>query len=218
MRLISKFASEPFEVTVEFPERDDQLYPVIVVPPGVKTPLAAKSDLRVGDKTLISTDCLYVRSLNANNTPSTTSATWKDWPKIVEVCFDNREADIGRFLRRHLGSLTPEVVRGFGAMASQGIEPEATTEELLQKYLQESEHRFQTVARERKVQVPEHSEWKGALLLMGPVPPHAATTSFSICSTPAIPATLGGQLGPLAGGSPIRAPGLIFSTVHGKPS
>ena len=58
--LISKFASEPFEVTVEFPERDGQLYPVIVVPPGVKTPVAAKSDLRVGDKTLISTDCIYV--------------------------------------------------------------------------------------------------------------------------------------------------------------
>jgi len=32
--LISKFASEPFEVALEFPERDGQRYPVIVVPSG----------------------------------------------------------------------------------------------------------------------------------------------------------------------------------------
>src|SRR6185369_7216764 len=40
--LVSRFASEPFEVAVEFPERDGQMYPVIVVPPGVTTPVAAK--------------------------------------------------------------------------------------------------------------------------------------------------------------------------------
>jgi hypothetical protein len=176
--LVSRFASEPFEVTVEFPERDSQLYPVVVVPPGVRTPVAAKSDLRVGDRTLISTDSIYIRSLRANNTPSTTRATWKDWPRIVEVCFDNREADVGRFLRRHLGSLTPNVVREFMAMLSQGIEPEATTEELLQRYLQESEDRFQTVAREREVQLPEHGAWEVVLLLIGQVPPHAANYEF----------------------------------------
>jgi hypothetical protein len=176
--LVSRFASEPFEVAVEFPERDGQLYPVVVVPPGVKTPVAAKSDLRVGDKTLISADSVHIRSLRANKTPSTTRATWKDWPKIVEVCFDNREADIGRFLRRHLGGLTPEVVRGFMAMVSRGIEPEATTEELLQGYLQESENRFQAVARERKAQLPEHGAWEVALFLIGQVPPHSANREF----------------------------------------
>jgi hypothetical protein len=176
--LISRFASEPFEVTVEFPERDGQLYPVIVVPPGVKTPVAAKSDLRVGDRALISTDSIYIRSLRANNTPSTTRATWKDWPNIVETCFDNREADVGRFLRRHLGSLTSNVVREFMAALSQGMEPEATTEELLRKYLQESENRFQAVAREREVQLPEHGAWQVALLLIGHVPPHTANYEF----------------------------------------
>lgn len=176
--LISKFASEPFAIAVEFPQRDGQLYPVLVVPPGVKTPVAAKSDLRIGDRTLISTDGVYIRSLNANNTPSTTRATWKDWPKIVEVCFDNREADVGRFLRRHLGGLTPNVVRELVAVISQGVEPEATTEERLRKYLQESEDRFQTVARERKVQLPEHGVWEVALLLIGQVPTHAANYAF----------------------------------------
>jgi hypothetical protein len=176
--LISKFASEPFAVAVEFLQRDGQLYPVLVVPPGVKTPVAAKSDLRIGDRTLISTDGVYIRSLNANNTPSTTRATWKDWPKIVEVCFDNREADVGRFLRRHLGGLTPNVVRELVAVISQGVEPEATTEERLRKYLQESEDRFQTVAREREVQLPEHGAWRVVLLLIGQVPPHAANYEF----------------------------------------
>ena len=176
--LVTRFASEPFEVTVEFPERDGQLYPVVTVPPGVKTPVATKSDLRVGDKTFISTDSVYIRSLSANNTPSTTRATWKDWPKIVEVCFDNREADIGRFLRRHLGSLTPEVVREFTTMVSRMGEPEAKTEELLQKYLQESEARFQVVAKERNVKLPEHGVWEVALLLIGKIPPHSANREF----------------------------------------
>ena len=176
--LVSRFASEPFEVGVEFPERDGQLYPVIVIPPGVKTPVAARSELHVGDRRLISTDSVYVRSLSANNTPSTTRAIWKDWPKIVEVCFDNREADVGRFLRRHLGSLTPNVVREFVTTVSRRMEPEMTTKELLQKYLQESEDRFQTVARERKIQLPEHGTWEVALLVIGQVPRHAANYEF----------------------------------------
>jgi hypothetical protein len=176
--LISKFASEPFEVMVEFPERDGQLYPVIAVPPGVKTPVATKSDLRVSDRTLLRTDSVYIRSLNANNTPSSTMATWKDWPKIVEVCFDNREADIGRFLRRHLGGVTPEVMREFLATVLQGNEPEPTTEELLQRYLQESEERSQIVAKERNVTLPEHGTWEVALLLIGQVPQHTANREF----------------------------------------
>jgi hypothetical protein len=76
--LISKYASELFEVTVEFPERDGQPYPVIVIPPGVKTPVAVKSDLRIGNAPpILRTDSIYIRSLNANNTPSSTIATWK---------------------------------------------------------------------------------------------------------------------------------------------
>jgi len=177
--LISHYASEPFEVVVEFPERDGQLYPVIVVPPGVKTPVAVKSDLRVGnDPPLLRADSVYIRSLNANNTPSSTIATWKDWPKIVEVCFDNREADIGRFLRRHLGSLTPEVAREFFATILRGNAPEITTEERLQKYLQEGEERFQAVATERGATLPKHGAWEVALLFIGQIPQHAANREF----------------------------------------
>lgn len=61
--LVSHFSSEPFEVAIEFPERGGQVYPVIVVPPGVKTPVASKSDLRLDDARLICKDDVYVRSL-----------------------------------------------------------------------------------------------------------------------------------------------------------
>ena len=94
--LVAKYASEPFEVTVEFPEREGQAYPVIVIPSGVKTPVSSKSELINNGKKLIKVNTIYIRSLNSNNTPSTTQASWKDWAQIVEVCFDNREADIGR--------------------------------------------------------------------------------------------------------------------------
>ena len=51
-----------------------------------------------------------------------------------------------------------------------GNAPEATTEELLQQYLQEGEARFQAVTSERRVTLPEHGAWEVALLFMGQIP------------------------------------------------
>ena len=178
--LISRYASEPFEVSVEFPEREGQPYPVLIVPPGVKTPVAAKADLpSANGRILISRHDVYIRSLRSNNTPSTTKATWRDWPSIIEVCFDNREADIGRFLRRHLSGLTPEVVQELlGAMAG-GLQPEETPEDHLRKYLQESGERYSTVVEEQKVQLPPHGAWEVGLLLIGDdIPSYSANQEF----------------------------------------
>ena len=164
---------------MEFPEREGQLYPVIIIPSGVKTPVAAKSDLRSDDgKALISAHDVYIRSLHSNNTPSTTKATWKDWTGILEVCFDNREADIGRFLRRHLSGLTPEIVRELSGALAGGLQPEVTTKDLLRKYLQESEERYSAVVEEREVQLPPHGAWEVGLLLVGDTPPHSANQEF----------------------------------------
>lgn len=56
-----KYASEPFEIGVELIERDKRFYPVIVIPSGVRTPVAVKLDLATdGGKTLISKDAVYV--------------------------------------------------------------------------------------------------------------------------------------------------------------
>lgn len=176
--MVSKYSSEPFEISVEFPERDGQCYPVIIIPPGVKTPVAVKSDLIISGTKIISTDDVYVRSLQANNIPSTTKAIWKDWPKIVEICFDNREADIGRFLRRHLSGVTPEIMREFASSITEGTGPEYTTEDLVRRYLHKSEERYKEVVKEKDVKLPEHGSWEVALLIMGDIPEHKANKEF----------------------------------------
>jgi hypothetical protein len=101
--IISAYASETFEVGVAFGERDGRDYPVIVVPEGVRSPVAAKSDLFSADgKALIKVGDVYFRTLQSNGTASTAVARPQDWPEIVEICFENKEADFGRFLRRQL--------------------------------------------------------------------------------------------------------------------
>jgi hypothetical protein len=110
--LISKYASDLFEVAVGYGERQGQLYPVIVIPSGVRTVVAAKADLRIpNSRTLIKHGDVYFRSLHANNTVSTSAARPEDWREIIEICLNNREADFGGFFRRQLAGTTPEAIR-----------------------------------------------------------------------------------------------------------
>jgi hypothetical protein len=52
--IISKYASEVFEVGVGFGVRDNQEFPVIVIPDGITAPVIARSDLKgAGGKLLI---------------------------------------------------------------------------------------------------------------------------------------------------------------------
>lgn len=103
--IVSKYASDPFPIAVEWGDRNGKQYPVIVIPSGVKVPVAARRDLQDGPKTVIRDGVVYFRSLNSNGTASTTEAKHSDWGDIVDVCFENREADFGRFYRRHLSSV-----------------------------------------------------------------------------------------------------------------
>lgn len=164
--IVTKFASEAFEISVEFPERDGQVFPVMVVPRGVKVPVVAKTDLsqrELTSKNLISIGDVYFRSLRSNNTPSTTIARWNDWPDIMNFCFENREADIGRFLRRHLGSITPDLL----AQLVTASQPKPTDEEILKNYLEESKDRYQHIAEKRRVELPQHGSWEVALRIEG---------------------------------------------------
>ena len=70
---------------------------------GLRVPVAVKSALTdaVGNK-LLSVGDVYFRTLNANGTPSSALARAQDWRDLLDICFEDREADIGRFLRRHL--------------------------------------------------------------------------------------------------------------------
>jgi hypothetical protein len=94
-----------FEVVVAVQEHSGQRHPVVVVADGVKVPVAVKRSLAgPGGKPLLTVDDIYFRTLVANGTASSAKVQHRDLPDLVEVCFENREADIGRFLRRHLGS------------------------------------------------------------------------------------------------------------------
>lgn len=72
---------------------------------GVQVPTVAKKAL-VGDggKRLIIENTIYFRTLSTNGTPSSAAILARDLRALMDVCFDNREADIGRFLRRLVGS------------------------------------------------------------------------------------------------------------------
>src|SRR5690606_30279739 len=86
-----------------FPEVDSVTVVVLEVEPGIRSPVAAKQELLDRGKTLIAKDRVYVRTVSANHTVSTSEATWQDWRGLCDRCFANREADIGSFVRRHLG-------------------------------------------------------------------------------------------------------------------
>jgi hypothetical protein len=101
-RIVSNYASKSFECEVHYILFEDKEYPVILIPGGIKSPVATKSQLEDGSQVLIKNNCLYVRTINSNNTPSTSEPTHKDWERIIDICFDNREADIGKFIQRHV--------------------------------------------------------------------------------------------------------------------
>ncbi|HWU81120.1 MAG TPA: hypothetical protein VN158_13770, partial [Caulobacter sp.] len=114
--LVSRFASEAFEVVVALRERDGQVHPVIVVPEGVRVPAVVKRDLRgEGGKVLLREGDVYFRTLQSNGTPSSARLAPSDYAEMLEICFENREADIGRFLRRHLSGLGSAVPALFEA-------------------------------------------------------------------------------------------------------
>ena len=101
--LVSHYASIPFEIAVVLEERDGQQHPIIVVPEGVRVPAIVKRDLVVaGGKKPLKAGDVYFRTLQANGTPSSARLSLADWPDLLDTCFENREADIGRFLRRQL--------------------------------------------------------------------------------------------------------------------
>jgi hypothetical protein len=110
--LVTEYSSDSFEVAVHFVEHEGHTFVIIQIPAGIRTPVACKSALKTTDGNyLLRENRVYVRTLDANNTASTAEALWTDWPRIAEICFDNREADVARFVRRHLSGLNPTLIQ-----------------------------------------------------------------------------------------------------------
>jgi hypothetical protein len=160
---------------MEYPEKGGVKYPVLIVPGGVKSIGPAKADLKdeKGNQLIASHD-VYIRSLQSNNTPSTTKPTWRDWPNIVQIMFDNREADIGNFLRRHLSGAALENMRKI--LGPSG--PLLTYEENVQKFYEEIRMRFEKIRAERGLQLPDHGFWEAALIINGQVPRQKTSREF----------------------------------------
>lgn len=177
-RIISNFSSEAFEVTVEFPILNGQEYPVIIIPDGVKTPVAASADLKIPGQTLISCGDVYVRTLNSNNTPSSAKIGWKDWQRLIDVCFENREADIGRFIRRQLSGTNAEVIQTAILSLAQSQTPETSLQERVERFIEEGTDRFKQVLAERSMALPKHGAWEVSLVLQDNVPAHSANREF----------------------------------------
>lgn len=104
--LISRHTSETFDIAVGFAQREGQQYPVIVVDSGIRTPVAVKAPVTgPGGKQILKKGAVFFRSLKANGLVSSAEVQLEDWPELMQICMDNREADIGRFVRRHLAGL-----------------------------------------------------------------------------------------------------------------
>jgi len=177
--LVARFASELFDVAIEFVERDAGVYPVIVIPAGVRTPVAAKSDLILDGKKLVAEGDIYVRTLNSNRRPSSAKVHWKDWPALIDTCFDNREADIGRFVRRHLNGLAPDAVKQIlGAIGADHAAP--IEQDRLQTLLDDGRRRFSEEVAERSLSLPETGYWEVAMCLDGPVPDQKVGTFLNL--------------------------------------
>lgn len=175
---IARYASDPFSVDVDFVERDGQEHPIVVVPSGVKVPVVTKSDLIENGKKLIAVDEVYFRSINASNTPASTKAAWKDWPRILDICFDNREADVARFIRRYLPNLESVLLRSGSFETVSSVISELSIEDQLTELLDSGAARFNTARQKRDLVLPSNGSWEIALIVKGTRAGLLANTAF----------------------------------------
>lgn len=107
-RLVGLYATPSFEIEVEFGELNGVEYPIIVVPSGVVSPVVSKKEIANPNdphKPLLKVDTVYVRTTSSSLTVSSAPAKAVDFDRLTRICFDNREADIGGFVRRHLSNV-----------------------------------------------------------------------------------------------------------------
>lgn len=162
--IVSHYASRAFEVVVQFATRDGQEYPIISVPSGVKTPVAAARDLSGdGGKLLIRCHAIYVRTLDSNNTASTSEVPHQDLDRLVESCFDNRDAKIAEFARKHLAGLNVGLLGDLADTAT----PARTAEHESREFLTIGFDRFR---QESKTDIENLGTIEGSVVLSGGVP------------------------------------------------
>lgn len=97
--LASNYASQKFSCEVQHVKKDDEVeYVEIYVDGGITVPVVCTKDAFDNG---LQRDTVYFRTLEANGTYSTSKIRVNDWPKLMDICFRNREADIAGFLQRN---------------------------------------------------------------------------------------------------------------------
>jgi hypothetical protein len=128
---------------------------------------------------LVSTHDVCVCSLSRNNTPSTGKTRWDSWGDILGPLFENREADLGRFLRRHL---TPGQIQELARQADQAGSDRDGREYPLEvetyNFLYYGYCRFQTQQQRNLTRMARHGWWEVAVVVEGDVEGDPATEEF----------------------------------------
>jgi len=173
--IISRYASETFEIGIGFETRNGSEHAVIAVPPGVTAPVAVKTALTVGVQALLRLGDVYFRTLNANGTPSSARASPEDWRDLTDICFENREAVIGRFLRRHLTNANLSALSSIsGLLASdRGVAQPPTMKDRAVALLDDGGRRFESSLASRKTSendkpVLDAAKWSVGLVVEPP--------------------------------------------------
>lgn len=106
-RCVAKYAKPQFDVTIDYEEKAGQKHPIITIPTGVEFPVINKS----ADGSIFKRqNTVITRVVSSNNTVSSSEPqTAEDWNRLIQTCFDNREANIGQFFRRHIGAIQQNV-------------------------------------------------------------------------------------------------------------
>ena len=165
------------DVRLRNPTRDGQEHPVVLIPGGVISPVAAKRDLRDTDgKTLIKQGDVYFQTLRSNGTPSTSKAQPNDWPAIMEICFENREADIGRFFRRHLAG--DQLEKLFQTLTGLRVPSSPTLRDQALALLDEGNRRLETELASRALSSEENKIVNGLAWGVGLIWTHSRLPQF----------------------------------------
>lgn len=172
--LIGRHASEPFEVHLLFAKRDGLEYPVLEVEAGVRSPVAAKKEIpnpdpKKSDKPLVRLHTVYARTLRSSGRVSSSEIHHADWPDMARRCSDNRESEIGAFLRRQLrGAEIGTLARAASAVHGSLPPPRPPPAVLAEELRRDGYERFQQEKQRRNLlYLPRHGSWEAAVVLEG---------------------------------------------------
>ena len=141
--MVTSYSTQPFEIDVyHIPLADPPNCRVvaIVVPSGITTPTMCKKDSPADRNPKVTKGIIYTRTVESNGTISSAPASQQDLEDITKICFNNRVADIGQFLRDHLTVENIQVLRQ--AVEQQAPVDTQTHQQVMEEFAESSAEAF----------------------------------------------------------------------------